>query len=75
MLHVTNEDFFNKPISSHPFSVEFIDMCFNLHFRSLADIFSWPVNQLIKLDGFSYHHYHELWKYLAKSNLKGVLRF
>ncbi|MBN8836144.1 MAG: hypothetical protein J0I09_02715 [Sphingobacteriia bacterium] len=69
-----NRFFFTSPINSHPLSEGFADMCVRFNFRNLNDLLAWPVNHLLKLDGFSYHHYHELWVYLNKNGFKDKLR-
>ena len=38
-------------------------------FRTLQDILNWPVSVLLMHDGFTYHHYQELWNYLQKNKL------
>lgn len=63
-------DFFTKPMSSHQLSTEFLRMCESLHFRNLQDILAWRVGHLLKLDGFTYHHYDELLKYLNANGYK-----
>lgn len=66
-------DFFTKPIADHSFSDGFTTMCLRLHFRNLREILAWPVCHLLKLHGFTYHHYHELWKYMDKNDYKEMV--
>jgi len=64
------ENFLSEPISKHQLSDEFILMCEQLHFRNLQDLLAWRISHLLKLDGFTYHHYSELLKYLDKNGYK-----
>lgn len=57
-------------MNSHPLSGEFIKMCETLHFRKMQDLLAWRISHLLKLDGFTYHHYDELLKYLDRYGYK-----
>lgn len=69
-----NNNFFTKPIKTHQLSKGFADMCLELHFKNFDELLAWPVSHLVKLNGFSYHHYHELWKYMDKNNFTKRIR-
>jgi hypothetical protein len=57
------------PIDSLPLSNEFKTMAQQQYFRTLEDILNWPVAVLLMHEGFSYHIYEELLKYLKNNNL------
>jgi hypothetical protein len=69
------ELFIKSPLLNHQLTPEFQDMCDRLCFSSMEQLLNWPVSQLLKLDGFTYHHYQELWKYLDKSIHLELLKY
>lgn len=69
------ELFIKSPLQNHPFTPGFQDLCSRLCFSNMEQLLNWPVSQLLKLDGFTYHSYQELWKYLDKNNLLRLLKY
>ena len=69
------EVFIKSPLSNHPLTPGFKDLCRRLCINNMEQLLNWPVSQLLKLDGFTYNHYHELWKYLDKNNLVKLLKY
>jgi len=62
------------PIDSLSLSNEFKTMAQQQHFRTLEDILNWPVAFLLMHEGFTYHIYEELLKYLKMNNLHGLVK-
>lgn len=56
-----------KPIQELDLSASFKEMAYRHSFRNLEDILNWPVNVLLKHDGFTYHHYQELRNFLKST--------
>ena len=69
------EVFIKSPLSNHTLTTGFKDMCKRHCFGNIEQLLNWPVSHLLKLDGFTYHHYQELWKYLEKNNLVRLLKY
>lgn len=69
-----SNNFFTKPIRAHRLSKGFADMCSELHFRNFDELLVWPVSHLLRLNGFTYHHYYELWKYMEKNGFQERIR-
>ena len=68
------EDILKQPIENLGLSQSFTEMAFNHGFKTLEDILNWPVNILLKHNGFTYHHYHELRNFLKERNSIHLLR-
>lgn len=64
------DNFLTMSINCHPLSDEFLKMCTALHFKTVQHFFTWPIGHLLQLDGFTYHHYHELLNYLKKNGYR-----
>ena len=62
------------PIGSLSLSTEFKTMAQQQHFRTLDDILIWAVSILLMHQGFTYHIYEELQKYLKQNNLPGFVK-
>ncbi|MBC6489620.1 hypothetical protein BC349_01465 [Flavihumibacter stibioxidans] len=75
ILAMKFELFIKSPLQNHPLTPGFQDLCRRLCFNNMEQLLNWPVSQLLKLDGFTYHHYQELWKYLDKNNLVKLLKY
>lgn len=61
-------------ILSLPFSDDFKSMANSQDFRTLGDMLNWPVSALLMQEGFTYHHYWELWAFLRDEELLIELR-
>ncbi len=72
---MNEELFITTPLSNHPFTPGFQEMCEYFCFKNISQILNWPVSQLLNLNGFTYHHYQELWKYLDKNGLTRLIKF
>lgn len=68
-----SDNILSFPIDSLRLSNEFRIMARQQHFRTLADILNWPVAVLLMHEGFTYHVYEELLKYLKENNLSGFV--
>lgn len=58
-----------EPIDKLDLSESFKQMASQQHFRTLLDILNWPVSLLLLHEGFTFHIYEELIKFLKKNNL------
>lgn len=56
-------------IQTLPFSESFKAMAKAQDFRTLGDILNWPVSVLLMHEGFTYHHYQELWRFVQDEEL------
>jgi hypothetical protein len=63
-----------KPIQQLDLSDSFKEMACNHAFKTLEDILSWPLGVLLQHEGFTYHHYHELYKFLKERNSLHLLK-
>ncbi len=59
-----DDSLLQKPIQQLDLSESFKEMAYRHNFKTLSDILNWPVNVLLKHDGFTYHHYQELRNFL-----------
>ena len=57
------------PVQTLAFSESFKAMANAQDFRTLGDLLNWSVSVLLMHEGFTYHHYQELWHFLRDEEL------
>ncbi len=68
------DNILQRPIQQLNLSESFKEMAYNHSFKTLEDILNWPVNVLLKHDGFTYHHYQELRNLLKERDSLHLLK-
>ncbi len=63
-----------RPLQQLNLSESFKEMAYNHSFKTLEDILNWPVNVLLKHNGFTYHHYQELRNLLKERDSLHLLK-
>ncbi len=68
------DNILQRPLQQLNLSESFKEMAYNHSFKTLEDILNWPVNVLLKHDGFTYHHYQELRNLLKEMDSLHLLK-
>lgn len=68
------DNILQKPVQQLDLSESFKEMAYNHSFKTLKDILNWPVNVLLKHNGFTYHHYQELRNLLKERDSLHLLK-
>jgi len=67
-------DFLNRPVYRLELSKEFCEKCLGMGFETIADILRVAPEELIKMEGFSYHWLAELSEALNREGLLHLLQ-
>ncbi|MEJ7823064.1 MAG: hypothetical protein WKF85_12125 [Chitinophagaceae bacterium] len=68
------DNILQRPLQQLNLSESFKEMAYNHSFKTLEDILNWPVNVLLQHNGFTYHHFHELIKFLKEKKSLHLLK-